>query len=88
MSIANKADQIQDNNFISEYAKLPEVKLLFFFYYFYETCYVKQNSFEALLKDLLLVKQYRVEVWKRNKNNEWVLSNHMVHQVILLNLKT
>ena len=25
MSIANKADQIQDNNFISEYAKLPEV---------------------------------------------------------------
>jgi hypothetical protein len=30
MSIANKADQIQDNNFISEYAKLPEVKLLFF----------------------------------------------------------
>ena len=37
---------------------------------------MKQNSFEALLKDLLLVKQYRVEVWKRNKNNEWVLSNH------------
>jgi len=35
MSIANKADQIQDNNFISEYAKyakLPEVKLLFFYF--------------------------------------------------------
>ena len=29
MSIANKADQIIDNNFISEYAKLPEVTLFF-----------------------------------------------------------
>ena len=43
-----------------------------------ETCYVKQNSFETLLKDLLLVKQYRVEIWKKNKSNEWSMSNHVI----------
>lgn len=42
-----------------------------------ETCYVKNNNFEALLKDLLLVKQYRVEIWKKNsKTYEWTLHNH------------
>jgi len=42
-----------------------------------ETCYVKSNNFEILLKDLLLVKQYRVEVWRKNpKTNEWCLCNH------------
>jgi hypothetical protein len=43
-----------------------------------ETCYVKNNNFEALLKDLLLVKQYRVEIWKKsNKTNEWTMTNHV-----------
>lgn len=42
-----------------------------------ETCYVKSNNFETLLKDLLLVKQYRVEIWKKNsKTYEWTLHNH------------
>lgn len=42
-----------------------------------ETCYIKNNNFEALLKDLLLVKQYRVEVWKKNnKTYEWSMLNH------------
>ncbi len=41
-----------------------------------ETCYVKSNSFDALIKDLLLVKQYRVEVWRRReKSNEWTMVN-------------
>lgn len=43
-----------------------------------ETCYIKNANFEALLKDLLLVKQYRVEIWKRNtKTNEWLMTNHV-----------
>lgn len=42
-----------------------------------QTCYVKNNNFESLLKDLLLVKQYRVEIWKKNsKTYEWSLGNH------------
>ena len=42
-----------------------------------ETCYVKTNNFEAFLKDLLLVKQYRVEIWRKNsKTNEWTMANH------------
>jgi hypothetical protein len=41
-----------------------------------ETCYVNRNNFEILLKDLLLVKQYRVEVWRRNsKTFEWSIVN-------------
>lgn len=43
-----------------------------------ETCYVKNANFEAFLKDLLLVKQYRVEIWKKNgKTNEWTMTNHV-----------
>ena len=41
-----------------------------------ETCYVNRNNFEILIKDLLLVKQYRVEVWRRNsKTLEWLIIN-------------
>lgn len=42
-----------------------------------ETCYVNNNNFEILLKDLLLVKQYRVEIWRKsNKSGNWELVNH------------
>jgi hypothetical protein len=43
-----------------------------------ETCYVKYTNFETLLKQLLLVKQYRVEIWKKSaKTYEWTLANHV-----------
>ena len=42
-----------------------------------ETCYVKTNNFETFLKDLLLVKQYRVEIWKKNSTNQWSMTNQV-----------
>ena len=42
-----------------------------------DTCYVKTNNFETFLKELLLVKQYRVEIWKRNSSNKWSLTNQV-----------
>ncbi len=39
---------------------------------------MKYNNFESFLKELLLVKQYRVEIWKKNnKTGEWILTNHV-----------
>ena len=41
---------------------------------------MKNNNFEVFLKELLLVKQYRVEIWKKNsKTNEWTLTNHVIY---------
>jgi hypothetical protein len=40
-----------------------------------ETCYVNRNNFDLLVKELLLVKQYRIEVWRKNsKSNEWSMN--------------
>ena len=47
-----------------------------------ETCFVKYNNFESFLKELLLVKQHRVEIWKKNKNGEWILTNHVCYHLL------
>ncbi|CAF3335006.1 unnamed protein product [Rotaria socialis] len=43
-----------------------------------ETIYVSNKQFEDILRQLLLVKQYRVEVWKKPQkiSNEWTLAYH------------
>jgi DNA mismatch repair protein MSH2 len=54
-----------------------------------ETCYVKNANFEVFLKDLLLVRQYRVEIWrKNNKTNEWSMCNHVRRINMIYNQKT
>ncbi len=43
-----------------------------------ETCYVNRNNFDILVKELLLVLQYRIEVWRKNsKLNEWSITNQV-----------
>ncbi|CAF1354992.1 unnamed protein product [Rotaria magnacalcarata] len=43
-----------------------------------ETIYVSNRQFEDILRQLLLVKQYRIEVWKKPQkiSNEWTLAYH------------
>ncbi|CAF1072794.1 unnamed protein product [Adineta steineri] len=43
-----------------------------------ETIYISNKQFEDILRKLLLVKQYRVEVWKKAQkaSNEWSLAYH------------
>ena len=44
-----------------------------------ETIYISNKQFEDILRKLLLVKQYRVEVWKKPQKttNDWTLTYHV-----------
>jgi hypothetical protein len=44
-----------------------------------ETIYISNKQFEDILRKLLLVKQYRVEIWKKTQkaSNEWTLGYHV-----------
>ena len=44
-----------------------------------ETIYISNKQFEDILRKLLLIKQYRVEVWKKaqKNSNEWSLAHHV-----------
>ncbi|CAF3906552.1 unnamed protein product [Rotaria sordida] len=43
-----------------------------------ETIYVSNKQFEDILRKLLLIKQYRVEIWKKTQktSNDWTLAYH------------
>ncbi|CAF1022666.1 unnamed protein product [Adineta ricciae] len=43
-----------------------------------ETIYISNKQFEDILRKLLLIKQYRVEIWKKAQkaSNEWTLTYH------------
>jgi len=43
-----------------------------------ETIHISNKQFEDILRKLLLIKQYRVEIWKKNQknSNDWTLAYH------------
>lgn len=44
-----------------------------------ETIYISNKQFEDILRKLLLIKQYRVEIWKKaqKNSNDWSLAYHV-----------
>jgi len=44
-----------------------------------ETIYISNKQFEDILRKLLLIKQYRVEIWKKSQksSNDWALAYHV-----------
>jgi len=44
-----------------------------------ETIHISNKQFEDILRKLLLIKQYRVEIWKKNQknSNDWTLAYHV-----------
>jgi len=44
-----------------------------------ETIYISNKQFEDILRKLLLIKQYRVEVWRKTQktSNDWALAYHV-----------
>lgn len=48
-----------------------------------ETIYISNKQFEDILRKLLLVKQYRVEVWRKSQklSNDWSLAYHVSDRI-------